>query len=107
MPVSIGGGESVTWSPDGSELIYRLDDRMMVVSVITEGETVRIGRPTELFRGTYVAALNNGSRQYHVAPDGRFLMLKEAVVQNPEDALPPQVVLVQNWLEELRERVPN
>jgi serine/threonine-protein kinase len=107
VPVSIGGGESVTWSPDGSELIYRLDDRMMVVSVITEGETVRIGRPTELFRGTYVAALDNGSRQYHVAPDGRFLMLKEAVVQNPEDALPPQVVLVQNWLEELRERVPN
>jgi Tol biopolymer transport system component len=106
VPVSIGGGTSVTWSPDGSELIYRLDDRMMAVSVEAVGETVRIGRPIELFRGEYVAAALGGTRQYHVAPDGRFLMLKEAVSQ-VGDALPPQVVLVQNWFEELRERVPN
>ena len=29
VPVSIGGGTSVTWSPDETELIYRLEDRMM------------------------------------------------------------------------------
>ena len=107
MPVSIGGGTSVTWSPDGSELIYRLDDRMMAVSVEAVGETVRIGRPTELFSGAYVAAANGGTRQYHVAPDGRFLMLKDAAVESQGDVLPPQVVLIQNWFEELRERVGN
>jgi serine/threonine-protein kinase len=107
VPVSIGGGTSVTWSPDGSELIYRLDDRMMVVPVEAVGETVRIGRPTELFRGPYVANLDGGTRQYHVAPDGRFLMLKEFATESPGDNLPPQVVLVQNWFEELRERVPD
>jgi hypothetical protein len=88
-------------------LIYRLDDRMMAVSVEAVGETVRIGRPTELFRGAYVAPVLGGVRQYHVAPDGRFLMLKDVAAQNPGDALPPQVVLVQNWFEELRERVGN
>jgi len=107
VPVSIGGGTSVSWSPDGSELIYRLDDRMMAVSVEAVGETVRIGRPTELFRGAYVAIALGGTRQYHVAPDGRFLMLKEVASQSPGDVLPPQVVLIQNWFEELRERVPN
>jgi len=107
VPVSIGGGTSVTWSPDGSELIYRLDDRMMVVPVEAVGETVRIGRPTELFSGAYVAVALGGTRQYHVAPDGRFLMLKEVASQSPGDVLPPQVVLIQNWFEELRERVPN
>lgn len=107
VPVSIGGGTSVTWSLDGSELIYRLDDRMMAVSIEAVGETVRIGRPTELFRGRYVAAAVGGSRQYHVAPDGRFLMLKDVATQGPGDVLPPQVVLIQNWFEELRERVPN
>ena len=107
VPVSISGGTSGTWSPDGSELIYRLDDRMMAVSVEAVGETVRIGRPTELFRGRYVAAAVGGSRQYHVAPDGRFLMLKDVATQGPGDVLPPQVVLIQNWFEELRERVPN
>ncbi len=107
VPVSIGGGTSVTWSPDGSELIYRLDDRMMVVSVDADGGTPRIGPPTELFRGAYVMADAGNARQYHVAPDGRFLMLKEVAAQGPGDALPPQVVLVQNWFEELRERVGN
>jgi Tol biopolymer transport system component len=108
VPVSIGGGTSVTWLPDGSELmIYRLDDRMMVVSVSADEGRVRIGQPTDLFRGAYIAAALGGARQYHVAPDGRFLMLKDVVGQSPGDELPPQVVLVQNWFEELRERVPN
>jgi Tol biopolymer transport system component len=106
VPVSIGGGTSVTWSPDGSELIYRLDDRMMMVSVDADGERVRIGQPTELFRGDHVAAAIGGGRQYHVAPDGRFLMLKD-VASEAGGELPPQVVLVQNWFEELKERVGN
>ena len=68
VPVSIGGGTSVTWSPDGSELIYRLDDRMMTVSFDADGDRVRIGPPTELFRGNYVVTALGGTRLYHVAP---------------------------------------
>jgi hypothetical protein len=40
-----------------------------------------------------------------VAPDGRFLMLKPVVAAG-DDPLPPQVVLVQNWFEELKRLVP-
>lgn len=102
VPASIGGGTSVTWSPDGTELFYRLNDRMMAAPFSTEGGTPTIGRPVELFRGPYVAAPLGGSRQYHVAPDGRFVMLREEGAGGP-----PQVVLVQNFFEELRERLPN
>ncbi len=105
VPVSIGGGTSVTWSADGSELIYRLDDRVMAVSFDAGRGTPRIGRPTELFRGSYVAAALGGTRQYHVAPDGRFLMLKPAGAEGGGDELPPQVVLVQNFFEELKRLV--
>jgi serine/threonine-protein kinase len=105
VPVSIGGGTSVTWSPDGRELIYRLDDRVMAVSFDASAGTPRIGPPTELFRGSYYAPVLGGTRQYHVAPDGRFLMLKPAVAAG-DDPLPPQVVLVQNWFEELKRLVP-
>jgi hypothetical protein len=107
VPASIGGGTSVTWSPDGTELIYRLDDRMMAASVTEVGETVRIGQPTELFRGPYYAPALGGTRQYHIAPDGRFLMLKAVEPGDASEELPPQVILVQNWFEELRERVPS
>jgi hypothetical protein len=100
-PVSIGGGTSVTWSPDGAELIYRLGDRMMAASLDGSGSTPRIGRPKELFRGQYVTG---DARQYHVAPDGRFLMLEDVARQNPGAA--PQVVLVENFFEELKRLVP-
>jgi len=106
IPASIGGGTSVTWSPDGTELIYRLGDRVMAVPFSADGGTPSIGRPVELFRGPYLAPGLGGGRLYHVAPDGRLLMLKEAGAADGGEALPPQVVLVENFFEELRGRLP-
>ena len=107
IPVSIGGGANVAWSPDGSELIYRLEDRVMAVPFNADGGTPTLGRPVELFRGDYAAAPVGGVRMYHVAPDGRLLMLKDRGVGAGDDPLPPQVILVQNFFDELRERLPN
>ena len=44
---------------------------------------------------------------YDVAPDCRFLMLEYVTPSGQRDDLGPQVVLVQNWLDKLRERLPN
>ena len=101
IPVSIGGGDSVTWSADGSELFYRVEDRMMAVEVRADGT---VSTPTELFSGEYVSQFE-GIRQYHVGPDGRFLMLKANAAETG-DQPPNQVVLVQNWFEELKRLVP-
>ena len=74
---------------------------MMAVEVRPDG-TVSI--PTELFSGEYLSQLEN-IRQYHVGPDGRFLMLKAGDAATDDQPL-TQVVLVQNWFQEVTERVP-
>ena len=99
VPISIGGGASVTWSDDGSELFYQRGTAMMAVSVTAAGTA---GTPTELFDDNYVEGPTN-VRQYHVAPDGRFLMQREASTPDP---LPTQIILVDNWFKELKRLVP-
>ena len=102
IPVSIGGGDNVTWSHDGSELYYRSDDRMMAVEVRPDGT---VSTPTELFSGDYVSISGINLAQYDVGPDGRFLMLKAVSTQPDGDSL-NQVILEQNWFEELKRLVP-
>jgi len=96
-----GGGEPV-WSPDGSELFYRSGDKMMVVTVETE-PTFRVGKPEELFEGSYtISAVNPGYLQYYdISQDGQqFLMIKR------EQAETGQINVVLNWFEELKRLVP-
>jgi hypothetical protein len=45
-------------------------------------------------------------REYHVGPDGRFLMQRRGEQQDGEDQTLTQVVLVLNWFEELKRLVP-
>ena len=48
---------------------------------------------------------DTAARTYDVPPDGRrFLMVKD--LEAGSDAPPPQIILVQNWFEELKKRVP-
>ena len=50
--------------------------------------------------------LVRGLRAYDVSPDGeRFLMLKE-IGPTDEGSMPPAQVVVLNWVEELKARVP-
>ena len=104
VPVSIGGGNHVTWSRDGSELFYRQGTSMMAVEVNADGT---VGTPTELFDGNYVMSGGRGVRQYHVAPDGRFLMLRSGDTPTTDTEVLTQVVLVQNFAEELTRLFPD
>ena len=47
-----------------------------------------------------------GDPEYHVAPDGRFLMMRAGDAQTTDNNIPNQVVLIQNWVEELTRLVP-
>jgi len=69
--VSTDGGERPVWSRDGKQIFYRSNLQMMAVAVTTQGHTLELGTPSELFE---VAVRNLGGRWYDVSPDGRFVM---------------------------------
>ncbi len=97
------GGAQPVWSPDGTELFYRIGDRTMVVSIRTQGQTLTAGTPKVLFEGQYVShSQPPGFQYYDISPDGKqFLMLKEDTAQDQS-----QINVVLNWFEELKRLVP-
>jgi hypothetical protein len=99
--VSNGGGFAPLWSADGREIHYRSATDMMAVTVQT-APTLELGQPVALFSlGDYVLPGTRGIK-YEVAPDGRFLLLKDSGGGLSQD----QVVLVQHWTEELKRLAP-
>jgi eukaryotic-like serine/threonine-protein kinase len=100
--VSTEGGQEPVWNPNGRELFYRSGYKMMAVDIETQ-PSFSAGKPKMLFSsGLYLLGLN-GLHFFDVSPDGqRFLMIK----QSEEAAALTQIVVVQNWFEELKRRVP-
>jgi serine/threonine-protein kinase len=104
--VSTDGGSEPAWRSDGTELFYAVITgnlvRMMVVPVKATVAEFSAGTPRKLFEGRYVTS--SPVRGYDVTADGqRFLMVR------PLDPLPepaPELVIVENWLEELKARIP-
>jgi serine/threonine-protein kinase len=96
--ISTDGGTEPVWNPQGRELFYRNGDSLWSVLVVPE-PNFSVSRPRVVFRGPYMMAPGNDSApDYDVSPGGqRFLMLKEEEVTGSVT----QVIVVQNWLEEL------
>jgi hypothetical protein len=94
------GGTSPRWSPAGRELFY-YDGTSLEHVPVTAATGVVPGRPAPLF-----AVKPFGGRlgpDYEVASDGqRFLVLLPGPV-TPETST--GLIVVQNWTEELRQRI--
>jgi serine/threonine-protein kinase len=105
--LSNNGGTQPAWAHNGRELFYTEIDarpqRMRMMSVpLVPGAQLRAGVPHALFDGPFRDQAN--TRGYDVTADGqRFLMVKP--VQRPPSPV-TQLVLVQNWFEELKAKVP-
>ena len=103
--VSQNGGFEPRWSADGRELFYLQFNAVLAVAVESEREFV-FAAPVRLFNATQLFFFPGPAiRTYDVAPDGRFLMIQSEAATQP-DAAPSSIVVVQNWFEELRQRVP-
>jgi len=106
--ISKGGGNSPLWAPDGREIFYLSPaGQLTAVSIATDPFTM--GNPELVFKAAYfggeerVNSLVLG-RTYDISPDGkRFLVIKNS---RPDEGDPPQLILVQNWLDELKRLVP-
>jgi hypothetical protein len=87
---------------NGRELFYMAPrGRLMAVTVRTESKFVA-NRPNQLFEVDEPTTLGPLGREFDVAPDAmRFLFLKES-----RSSAITQLIVVENWLEELKARVP-
>ena len=102
--VSTDGGTRPLWGRNGRELFYYVPPGTLMAAPIQPGSTFTAGTPQQLFKGTYLSPQTG--RQYDVTPDGRrFLLIKDATPAD-ESASRPQLVIVQNWFQELQRLVP-
>ena len=101
----MGWGLRPLWNKNGHEIFYYLPPGTMMSVPVETGASFKAGTPRVLFKGEYVAPVNR--TQYSVTPDGgRFLMIKDAGAKPDSAALPQQINIVLNWIEELKQRVP-
>ena len=94
------GGSQVRWNPNGNELFFVLEDTLYAVEVTAEPE-FQAGKPRALFSH---AAFRTGFARprYDVAPGGDRFLLAEPVTD--DEAPKPSIRVVQNWVEEFRDR---
>ena len=101
--ISTGGGTRPLWSRDGRELFFSTNNRQMLVVPVQSGTTLVIGRPQVLFE--FPMFSTGGSQPYDIAPDGQFLFIQSSQA-NGGVATERNLILFQNWFEELKRLVP-
>ena len=94
--VSNGEGHEPVWSHDGTALYYRVESAIYVVRVAYEPEFT-LGKPELLLETDAIPARNQ--RNYDVARDGRFLVLR----RSEPTGTPPQIKMVFDWLAEVEQ----
>jgi hypothetical protein len=102
VQVSSEGGTGPLWSRDGREFFYVRDDETMMAVPVSSDGTFRVNEQRELFQLTGgIADLNAFFyTPWDVASDGRFIMTR-AVATGDEQ--PAMLVVVENWITEVRE----
>jgi len=99
--VSSNGGSAPRWGPDGTELFFYEDNRLMKVGVSTTREFAVHLPATPLFEHATLRAIPAPVARYDVSPDGqRFL-----TVESDYELSQPVVRVVQSWLSEFRRAV--
>jgi Tol biopolymer transport system component len=103
--VSLEGGSAPMWSRNGRELFYAragVNELGLWVASVTNTATWSTSEPRLLFEGQYQAQpqtrgfdLSADGKQFYMPRFGQRLLMR-----------PTQMVLVQNWSEELKQRVP-
>ncbi len=99
IKVSAGRGFAPRWSPDGKELFYTTEGKLMAVPVSVEGDTLHVSAPRLLFE--VKNQFYNGP--VDVSAEGKqFLFIRPANEFRQQSQQPTVMV---NWFEELKAKV--
>ena len=96
------------WSADSRDIFYLGvgEGRPLWAATIVAGAPPRVTNRRRLFDTPNFAIYNPANpRSYHIAPDGRLLMMRPPGAE--EEGLSGGITVVINFFEELRERAPN
>jgi Tol biopolymer transport system component len=107
--ISIKGGVSPIWSPNGRELFYFSEEDSGVTAVAVEtGPAFSAATPRKLFsHSPYFAGGGTPGTPWDIHPDGkRFLMIKLPGATPSAAPATRKFNIVLNWFEELKQRAP-
>jgi len=103
VQISTSGGSKPVWAPSGRELFYFNENALYSVAIRTT-PSFSPGKPVKLFAVRPIGLLSG--RFYDVSRDGqRFVVVKDPLPTNQLAADERGLVVVVNWVEELKTKV--
>ena len=104
--ISRDGGRHPLWSRDGKELRYVIPGGgQYAVATVSTQPAFTFSNPAPAPR-PFQDSLNDTIRTFDITPDGKFLGGIAAGQTQSGAAAAPQIQVVLNWFEELKQRVP-
>jgi serine/threonine-protein kinase len=103
--ISTAGGAQPLWSRDSGELFFFADSGELMSAQIDRSTAWAASTPVVVVKSGYRQGNQFAAATYDISRDGRrFLMIKSTPPATGSSA--PTIVVVQNWFEELKQRVP-
>jgi Tol biopolymer transport system component len=93
------------WAPDGKELFYIAGPSSAGSMTISTKPSVSFGAPVRALRSGFSTAAPGAVRTFDVLADGQHFIGVVPAGQ-PQSLGVPQIQVVLNWFEELKQRVP-
>jgi Tol biopolymer transport system component len=95
------------WSPDGKQLFYVTGPGQFASVTVTTQPTVSFGPPVRAPRSGFATSVPANARTFDVLPDGQhFIGVAPAGQKQSSTSGTPQIQVVLNWFDELKQRVP-
>ena len=107
--VSTDGGMAPVWAKSGPELFFWDQDRALVAAQFdpTSGRVLAQETLFTLPSGFRTQGDVGGNDFYDVSSDGERFLMARSYTDDTEEESSPAIILVENFFEELKARVPN
>jgi serine/threonine-protein kinase len=97
--ISYNGGSGIQWSRRGHELVYRAGDQVMALNYSVKGDSFMADKPRVRIEKLVGAA-------WDLSPDGKRVAVLTPVGSTEAPKAEHEVVLLENFFDYLRQRVP-